>query len=133
VRAGATGYLLKTAGAPEILDALRRVLAGELVFPPSLTAVVLDELRGRRRQERGPLASLTSREVDVLALMAEGKTNEVIGRTLHLSPKTVEGNVTSIFTKLGLDPAAGGHRRVLAVITYLRSARARENPGGGAG
>jgi DNA-binding NarL/FixJ family response regulator len=133
VRAGATGYLLKTSGAPEIVEALRRVLAGELVFPPSLTAIVLDELRGRRRSPRGPLASLSSREIDVLALMAEGKTNERIGRTLHLSPKTVETHVTSIFTKLGLDPSAGGHRRVLAVITYLRSARTRVNPEDDAG
>lgn len=133
VRAGATGYLLKTAEPNEILDGLRRVHAGELVFPSSLTAIVLDELRGGRRRASGPLGTLTDREVSVLALMAEGHTNETIARTMHLSPKTVESHVTSIFMKLGLDPAAGGHRRVLAVITYLRSARKRANPEDGRG
>jgi DNA-binding NarL/FixJ family response regulator len=133
VRAGATGYLLKTADPSEILEGLRRVHAGELVFPPSLTAIVLEELRGGRQRASGPLGALTDREVSVLALMAEGHTNETIGRTMHLSPKTVESHVTSIFMKLGLDPAAGGHRRVLAVITYLRSARKRGNPDGGSG
>jgi DNA-binding NarL/FixJ family response regulator len=130
VQAGATGYLLKTAGPAEILEGLRRVHAGELVFPPSLAAVVLDELRGKGkgRSSVGPLAGLTDREVEVLALMAEGNTNETVGRTLHLSAKTVEAHVTSIFSKLGLDPAAGGHRRVLAVIAYLSSARSRKNP-----
>jgi DNA-binding NarL/FixJ family response regulator len=130
VRAGATGYLLKTAGQTEILEGLRRVHAGELVFPKSLTALVLDELRGgtRRRSGVGPLARLTEREVDVLAQMAEGQTNDAIGETLHLSAKTVEAHVTSIFSKLGLDPTAAGHRRVLAVITYLSSARNRGNP-----
>lgn len=121
VQAGATGYLLKTAGPAEILEGIRRVHAGELVFPPSLANLVLGELRGSRRSNAGPLATLTEREVDVLALMAEGRTNDVIGETLHLSSKTVEAHVTSIFSKLGLDPAAGGHRRVLAVITYLSS------------
>ncbi|MEY2432456.1 MAG: hypothetical protein QOC92_2181 [Acidimicrobiaceae bacterium] len=130
VQAGATGYLLKTAEPAEILEGVRRVHAGELVFPPSLTALVLDVLRGggSRGAAEGPLARLTEREVDVLALMAEGHTNEVVGGTLHLSAKTVERHVTSIFRKLDLDPEAGGHRRVLAVIAYLRSARGRTNP-----
>jgi two-component system, NarL family, response regulator LiaR len=126
VNAGATGYLLKTSGATEILDGLRRVHAGELVFPASLAKIVHDQLRGRRRSTIGPLAALTEREVEVLSLMAEGRTNDVIGATLHLSPKTVEAHVTAIFSKLGLDPAAGGHRRVLAVIAYLRSVRGRK-------
>jgi DNA-binding NarL/FixJ family response regulator len=133
VRAGATGYLLKSAGPEEIREGLRRVHAGELVVPPSLTAIVLDELRGGRRRAAGPLATLSDREVSVLALMAEGFTNETIGRTMHLSPKTVESHVTSIFMKLGLDPSAGGHRRVLAVVTYLRAARKRGNPEGAQG
>ena len=130
VQAGATGYLLKTAEPGEILEGLRRVHAGELVFPPSLTALVLDVLRGggSRGAVEGPLARLTEREVDVLALMAEGRTNDVVGETLHLSAKTVERHVTSIFRKLDLDPEAGGHRRVLAVIAYLRSAKGRTNP-----
>ena len=130
VGAGATGYLLKTAGPGEILEGIRRVHAGELVFPPSLTAMIVHELRGgaKRHENVGPLAGLTEREIDVLALMAEGQTNETIGKALHLSARTVESHVTSIFTKLGLDATGGGHRRVLAVIAYLNSARNRGNP-----
>ena len=130
VQAGAAGYLLKTAEPDEILEGVRRVHAGEIVFPPSLSKLVLDAIRGRGTRDAvdGPLARLTGREVDVLALMAEGHTNEVIGATLHLSGKTVERHVTSIFRKLDLDPGAGGHRRVLAVIAYLRSAKSRTNP-----
>lgn len=132
VHAGATGYLLKTAEPRDIVDALRRVHAGELVFPSSLTSLVVDVLRGRASAGAadGPLARLSEREVDVLALMAEGHTNEAIGEALHLSGKTVERHVTSIFRKLDLDPGAGGHRRVLAVITYLRSAGKRRIPHG---
>lgn len=132
VQAGAAGYLLKTAEPEEILEGVRRVNGGELVFPPSLSNLVLKVLRGDARGVDGPLSKLTEREVDVLSLMAEGHTNEAIGTTLHLSSKTVERHVTSIFRKLDLDPASGGHRRVLAVIAYLRSARPsirREPPG----
>lgn len=129
VQAGAAGYLLKTAGPAEILDGVRRVHEGELVFPPSLAKLVLDELRGGgRRRSRGRLAQLTEREIEVLALMAEGQTNEAIGKTLFLSGKTVEAHVTSIFSKLGLAPEGEGHRRVLAVITYLSSVKSRTNP-----
>lgn len=130
VEAGATGYLLKTAGAQEILDGLRRVHAGELVFPPSLASLIVEEMRGgaRHRAHGGPLGGLTDREVDVLALMAKGHTNDAIGKALHLASKTVEAHVTSIFSKLSLDADAGGHRRVLAVITYLSSAKNRVNP-----
>jgi DNA-binding NarL/FixJ family response regulator len=125
VRAGATGYLLKNAGAGEIVDAIRRVHAGDLVFPPSLVTIVLDELRsdGARSRTKGPLATLTERELAVLALMAEGKTNATIAGALHLSSRTVEAHVTSIFTKLGLDPTMGGERRVLAVVAYLQAAK----------
>jgi DNA-binding NarL/FixJ family response regulator len=76
----------------------------------------------RRRGEDSALAGLTSRERDILALMAQGRSNRAIGERLFLSPKTVETHVGAIFTKLGLLPAADDHRRVLAVITYLRSA-----------
>lgn len=130
VQAGAAGYLLKTAGPTEILEGLRRVHSGELVFPPSLAKLVLAELRGggAGRASAGPLTRLTEREIEVLARMAEGHTNEAVGKALYMSPKTVEAHVTSIFSKLGLDPGSGGHRRVLAVIAYLTSVRSRKNP-----
>jgi DNA-binding NarL/FixJ family response regulator len=124
VQAGATGYLLKTAGPNDILEGVRRVHAGELVFPPALATLVHEHLRGRRSRS-GALANLSERELDVLGLMAEGRTNDDIAREIHLSAKTVETHVGAIFTKLGLDPSAGGHRRVLAVITYLDSTRKR--------
>lgn len=135
VRAGAAGYLLKTASSGEIQDGVRRVHAGELVFPPELAALVLAELRGG---STGPLAGgnpidqLSARERSVLALMAEGRANDAIGEQLHLSPKTVEAHVTTIFGKLGLAEVVGGHKRVLAVIAYLNaSAQRRENPNQG--
>lgn len=125
IDAGASGYLIKTASPDEIANAVRRVHGGEAVFAPSLATVVLDEFRrlsagGPRR--RNPLDALTDRERDVLALMAEGRSNRAIGERLHLSPKTVEAHVASIFSKLGLQEAPDDHRRVLAVVTYLRSA-----------
>lgn len=124
IDAGASGYLIKTASPDEIANAVRRVYAGEAVFAPSLARVVLDEFRrlssgGPRR--RKPLDALTDRERDVLRLMAEGRSNRAVGERLHLSPKTVEAHVASIFTKLGLQEAPDDHRRVLAVITYLRT------------
>jgi DNA-binding NarL/FixJ family response regulator/class 3 adenylate cyclase len=124
IDAGASGYLIKTANPDEIANAVRRVFGGEAVFAPSLARVVLDEFRrlssgGPRR--RKPLDALTDRERDVVKLMAEGRSNRAIGERLHLSPKTVEAHVASIFTKLGLQEAPDDHRRVLAVITYLRS------------
>jgi DNA-binding NarL/FixJ family response regulator len=126
VEAGAAGYLLKTAGPTEILEGVRRVHAGELVFPPSLAKFVLDELRGvKRRRSASPISELTEREIQVLALMAEGRTNDAIGKALYLSPKTIEAHVSSIFSKLELAPEGEGHRRVLAVITYLSSVKSR--------
>ncbi|MGH2760496.1 MAG: response regulator [Actinomycetota bacterium] len=124
IDAGASGYLIKTASPDEIANAVRRVFAGEAVFAPSLARVVLEEFRrlssgGPRR--RKPLDALTDRERDVLRLMAEGRSNRAVGERLHLSPKTVEAHVASIFSKLGLQEAPDDHRRVLAVITYLRS------------
>jgi DNA-binding NarL/FixJ family response regulator len=76
-------------------------------------------LLGRGR-EPGPLDGLTPREREVLALMAEGRSNAAIGDRLALTEKTVEGNVRTILSKLDLEPAAEDHRRVLAVLTYLR-------------
>ena len=122
VRAGATGYLLKTAASHEIVDAVRRVYQGELVLPPALASVVLEEFRAPARSARTPLDELSQRELEVLRLMADGHTNQAIGRELHLSPKTVEAHIGAIFSKLHLEAASEGHRRVLAVITYLRDA-----------
>jgi DNA-binding NarL/FixJ family response regulator len=111
------GYLLKerVADLGELTDAIRRVAAGGLVIDPSVVA----QLVGRRRT-RNPLDDLTERERDVLAVMAEGRSNQAIGQRLYLSPKTVEAYVRSLFTKLGLLQGADDNRRVLAVLTYLR-------------
>ncbi|HYZ91402.1 MAG TPA: response regulator [Actinomycetota bacterium] len=124
VEAGASGYLIKTASPDEIANAVRRVNGGEAVFAPSLAQAVLDEFRrlssgGTRRGK--PLDALTAREREVLKLMAEGRSNRAIGERLNLSSKTVEAHVASIFMKLGLQEAPDDHRRVLAVVTYLRS------------
>ncbi|MEY2431083.1 MAG: hypothetical protein QOC92_808 [Acidimicrobiaceae bacterium] len=128
VRAGASGYLLKTARSSEITDGVRRIHAGEVVFPPSLADVVLEAVRRRdpandadvpRGRRREPLDDLTPREREALALMAEGRSNQAICARLHVSAKTVEGYIGSIFSKLGLETATDDHRRVLAVITYL--------------
>jgi DNA-binding NarL/FixJ family response regulator len=125
VEAGASGYLIKTASPDEIANAVRRVHGGEAVFPPSLARLVLAEFRrlSTGGPKRGsPLDALTDRERDVLKLMAEGRSNRAIGERLHVAGKTIEAHVASIFTKLGLQEAPDDHRRVLAVITYLRSA-----------
>jgi DNA-binding NarL/FixJ family response regulator len=81
---------------------------------------VIGQLVGRRRED-GPLEELTPREREVLALMAEGLSNRGICEKLVVSPKTVETHVNSIFSKLGLMPAPDEHRRVLAVLTFLRA------------
>jgi len=111
------GYLLKerVADLDELADAIRRVAAGGLVIDPSVVA----QLVGRKRI-RNPLDELSERERDVLAVMAEGRSNQAISQRLYLSPKTVEAYVRSVFTKLGLQQGADDNRRVLAVLTYLR-------------
>lgn len=113
------GYLLKdrVSDIAEFTDAVRRIARGGSVIDPEVVAQLL-----RRRGEDSALADLTGREREILALMAQGRSNRAIGERLFLSPKTVETHVGAIFTKLGLLPAADDHRRVLAVITYLRSA-----------
>jgi DNA-binding NarL/FixJ family response regulator len=86
------------------------------VIDPELVASLV-----ARRREQDPLESLSSRERDVLSLMAQGMSNVALADALHLSPKTIESYVTSIFTKLGLAPDTREHRRVLAVLTFLRA------------
>jgi serine/threonine-protein kinase len=112
-----TGYLLKdrVGDLAEFVAAVRRVGSGGSVVDAEVVSVLL----GRPRQ-RGPLDELTGRERTVLELMAEGRSNHAIGERLGLTEKTVEGNVRNILSKLGLEPAAEDHRRVLAVLTYLR-------------
>ncbi len=111
------GYLLKdrVSDVDELADAIRRVGAGGVVIDPE----IVSQLVGRSR-ERSPLDDLTDREREVLSLMAEGRSNQGISERLFLSPKTLETHVAHIFSKLGLPPTADDHRRVLAVLTYLR-------------
>ena len=116
--AGGVGYLLKdrVSELGEFPEAVRRVGAGGSVIDPEVVSTLL----GRRRVS-DPLDALSDREREVLALMAEGSSNQGISQRLFLSPKTVETHVGAIFTKLGLLPAADEHRRVLAVLAHLRS------------
>jgi DNA-binding NarL/FixJ family response regulator len=116
--AGGVGYLLKdrVADVNEVIDAVRRVAAGGSVIDPEVVA----QLVGRRRT-RDPIQELTERERQVLALMAEGRSNQAIGERLFLSPKTVEAHVHSIFTRLDLHATPDDHRRVLAVLAFLRA------------
>ncbi len=112
------GYLLKdrVMEIDEFLDAVRRVARGGTAIDPE----VIGQLLGRRR-EHDPLEELSPREREVLSLMAEGRSNRGICEKLFLSPKTVESHVNSIFGKLRLGPAPDDHRRVLAVLAFLRS------------
>lgn len=114
------GYLLKdrVLEVDEFLDAVRRVAAGGTVVDPQ----VVSQLLGRRDDD--PLSELTPREREVLGLMAEGRSNQGICEKLVLSPKTIESHVNAIFTKLGLRQAPDDHRRVLAVLAYLRGSNA---------
>jgi len=111
------GYLLKdrVADVAGFTDALRRVNEGGSVLDPE----VVGQLLGRRRADE-PLDRLTPREREVLALMAEGRTNQSIAGKLVVTERAIEKHVTSIFSKLGLSTAEDGHRRVLAVLTYLK-------------
>jgi DNA-binding NarL/FixJ family response regulator len=112
------GYLLKdrVTRVADLADAVRRVAAGGSVIDPEVVARLL----GRPR-EHSPLDELTLREREILGLMAEGRSNQAIADRLVLEVKTIEGHVRAIFSKLGLEPAAEDHRRVLAVLAYLRS------------
>ncbi|MBC3844333.1 response regulator transcription factor [Streptacidiphilus sp. 4-A2] len=113
---GAVGYLLKdrVARVEEFLDALERVARGATVLDPQ---VVSQLLAGQRRKD--PLAALTPRERQLLALMAEGHSNAALARQLVLSNSAVEKHIGNVFAKLGLPPDDSQHRRVLAVLAYL--------------
>jgi DNA-binding NarL/FixJ family response regulator len=112
------GYLLKdrVLAIDDFIQSVERVAAGGTAIDPD----VVSQLLGRRRED-DPLDELTPREREILALMAEGRSNRGICQQLFLSPKTVESHVHNIFGKLGITAAADDHRRVLAVLTYLRS------------
>jgi DNA-binding NarL/FixJ family response regulator len=112
------GYLLKdrVADVDAFVEALRRVGEGGSALDPE----VVSRLLGRARRN-DPLAELTKREREVLELMAEGRSNVAIAEKLVVTERAVEKHVTSIFGKLNLTPAAEDHRRVLAVLTFLRS------------
>ncbi|MGU3501705.1 response regulator [Mycobacterium sp. C31M] len=114
---GAVGYLLKdrVVAVGEFLEAIARVAGGGTVLDPDVVAQLLV-----RRRRDDPLRQLTLREQEVLALMAEGRSNTNIAATLVISDGAVEKHVTNIFAKLGLPPDGAQHRRVLAVLTYLR-------------
>jgi DNA-binding NarL/FixJ family response regulator len=111
------GYLLKdrVADVDRLSDAVRRVAEGGSVLDPEVVAQML----GRRERDE-PLDELTPREREVLGLMAEGRTNRAIAEELMVSERAVERHVTAIFGKLGLPATAEDHRRVLAVLAFLR-------------
>jgi serine/threonine-protein kinase len=113
------GYLLKerVSDVTVLIDALKRITEGECVIDPTIVRQLLHKPR-----DAGPLDTLTDRERDVLAAMAEGRSNEAIARTLYLAPKTVEANIHRLLQKLDISESPESNRRVLAVLTYLRSA-----------
>jgi DNA-binding NarL/FixJ family response regulator len=113
------GYLLKerVSDIAVLVDALKRIADGECVVDPT----IVKQLLGKQR-DPGPLDTLTERERDVLAAMAEGCSNEAIAHRLYLSPRTVEANIHHVLQKLDIPGSPDSNRRVLAVLTYLRSA-----------
>jgi DNA-binding NarL/FixJ family response regulator len=118
---GRAGYLLKdrVTDVAELSDAVRRVAAGHPVVDPAVVALLVS-----RPAMRDPLAVLSPREREVLHLMAQGRSNTAIADRLYLTGKTVETHIRSIFAKLRLDGAPDEHRRVMAVLHYLRGPNA---------
>jgi DNA-binding NarL/FixJ family response regulator len=115
---GGIGYLLKDRVFDGVLlvDALGRLAEGETVIDPTIVSRVFE-----RRRRTDPLADLTAREREVLGLLTEGLSNAALAARLHVTERTVEAHITAIFAKLGLADEPGVHRRVLAVLTYLRA------------
>jgi DNA-binding NarL/FixJ family response regulator len=113
---GGVGYLLKdrVAKLADLSDALERVVDGGTVLDPEVVSALF-----AHRRRRDPLSTLSPREREVLGLMAEGRTNTAVGRTLVITQGAVEKHISSIFTKLGLPPSGDDHRRVMAVLTWL--------------
>lgn len=112
------GYLLKERvfDIAVVVDALRRIVEGETVIDPT----IVSRLVGRRRRE-DPLSNLTEREREVLGLVAEGMSNRALAARLVITERTVEAHITQIFQKLRLSESPDEHRRVLAVLAFLRS------------
>ena len=117
-RSGGVGYLLKdrVANVGEFIDAITRVAAGGTALDPEVVAGMLNATR-----HASALAALTARERDVLALMAEGRSNSAIAGHLVVSERAIEKHISNILTKLDLPPSDSDHRRVLAVLAYLGS------------
>ena len=113
------GYLLKerVSDLAVLADALNRIVDDECVLDPTIVSRLM-----QRRREPDTLAPLSERELEVLGLIAEGRSNAAIARQLVVTDKTVEAHIRSIFGKLGLDETVDANRRVLAVLTYLRAA-----------
>jgi serine/threonine-protein kinase len=113
-----TGYLLKERvfEVAVLVDALRRITEGETVIDPTIVSRLLS-----RRRLASPLDNLTKREREVLELVAEGRSNRGIAQTLYITESTVEAHVKQVFMKLDLDTGRDTHRRVLAVLAFLRS------------
>ena len=116
--ADGVGYMLKdrVADLEDFADAIRRVAAGGSALDPTIVSQLLS-----KRREEGPLDDLTAREREVLELMAEGRSNQGIAERLEISERGVQKHVTSIFDKLGIPAGTDDHRRVLAVLTFLRA------------
>jgi DNA-binding NarL/FixJ family response regulator len=117
---GGVGYLLKerVGDGPAFVDAVERVARGGTALDRE---VVAELVQARRREGEGPLETLSGREREVLELMAEGRTNAAIARAMVVTPGAVEKHISNIFSKLGLPPSDDDHRRVLAVLTFLRA------------
>jgi DNA-binding NarL/FixJ family response regulator len=118
-RAQGVGYLLKerVGDVEAFIDSVKRVAAGGSALDPEIVGRMIG-----RRGDDGPLSTLTTREREVLAAMAEGLSNKGIAEAQFVTEAAIEKHVTSIFQKLGVGPTPAGHRRVLAVLAYLRDA-----------